>query len=215
MVGLSHTDIEMMGMSAMSARVVLEEREAARRVSGPPSTFPGFPSLTTTQHIRSSYRPFFDIMRKVPGTELGHEQLSGIENASNNLNSMLKLTIGDVHQNKTLSSYPTSDLRTLEHLYDFRDQSEVIMFVVDNSFLLQTLHEASEQIRKCFGEATQIVLDVDTDPEFAEDPELMIFIRTDLPPSEAFEKLGQIDDDWWLDVPPNIRKKLCINVEFK
>lgn len=212
MVGLYHTDIEMMGMSAS---VGWEEREAARRVSGPPSTFPRFPSSTATQNIRSSYRPFFDIMRQVPGVELGHEQLSDIENASNNLNSMLKLTIGDVHQNKTLSSYPTSDLRILEHLYDFRNQSEVIRFAVDNSFLLQTLHEASEQIRKCFGEVTQIVLDVVTDPEFAEDPELMIFIRTDLPPSETFEKLGHIDDDWWLDVPPNIRKKLCINVEFK
>lgn len=212
MVGLYHTDIEMMGMSAS---VGWEEREAARRVSGPPSTFPIFPSSTATQNIRSSYRPFFDIMRQVPGVELGHEQLSDIENASNNLNSMLKLTIGDVHQNKTLSSYPTSDLRILEHLYDFRNQSEVIRFAVDNSFLLQTLHEASEQIRKCFGEVTQIVLDVVTDPEFAEDPELMIFIRTDLPPSETFEKLGHIDDDWWLDVPPNIRKKLCINVEFK
>lgn len=211
MVGLYHTDIEMMGMPA---REEWEEREAARRVSVPPSTFPGFPSLTATQNIRSSYRPFFDIMRQMPGAELGPEQLSDIENASNNLNSMLKLTIGDIHQNKTLSPYPTSDLRILEHLYDFRNQSEVIRFAVDNSFLLQTLHEASEQIRNYFGESVQAVLEVVSDPEFFEDQELVIFIRTDLSPDEAFEKLEQMDDEWWLDVPADVRKNLCIDVEF-
>jgi len=211
MVGLYHTDIEMMGMPA---RDDWEEREAARRVSVPPSTFPGFLSLTVTQNIRSSYRPFFDIMRQMPGAELGHEQLSNIENASKNLNSMLKLTIGDIHQNKTSSTYPISDLRILEHLYDFRNQSEVIRFAVDNSFLLQTLHEAYKQIRNYFGESVQAVLEVVADPEFFEDQELVIFIRTDFSPDEAFEKLEQIDDEWWLDVPADVRKKLCIDVEF-
>ncbi len=87
-------------------------------------------------------------------------------------------------------------------------------FAVNNSFLLQPLHEAYEQIRNYFGESVQAVLEVVADPEFFEDQELVIFIRTDLSPDEAFEKMEQIDDEWWLNVPANVRKKLCIDVEF-
>ena len=115
----------------------------------------------------------------------------------------------------TMTTYPTSDLRKLEQRYVFRNKYEVMDFAVNNSFLLQPLHEVCEYIRNYFRESAQAVLEVVTDPEFAEDQELVIFIHTDLSPEEAFEKLEQIDDEWWLDVPSNVRKKLCIDVEFK
>ncbi len=173
-------------------------------------------SPTTIPKICSAYHPLFDIIhkRRARGDELGWEQFLDVERASNNLNPLLNL-INNIYQNKTSLTYPTSDLRKLEQLYIFRNRSEVIEFAVDNSFLLQPLHEACEQIRNYFGNSAQVVLEVITDPEFAEDRELVISIRTNIPPDEAFEKLEQIDDEWWLDIPANVRKKLCIDVEFE
>lgn len=61
----------------------------------------------------------------------------------------------------------------------------------------------------------EIVLDVVTDPEVTEDQELIISIHTSLPPGEAFRKLNQLDDEWWLDASINAQEKICIHVEFK
>jgi hypothetical protein len=108
-----------------------------------------------------------------------------------------------------------ADIGTLEQLYVLRRQSEVIKFLVDNSFLFPFLQGAYEQVRNYFGESVQLVLEVVTDPEVAGDQELVIFIRTDLPPDEAFNKLKQLGEEWWLDTPFNVREKLCIDVEFE
>jgi len=96
-----------------------------------------------------------------------------------------------------------------------KKESEVTAFLADNSFLLPVLHDAYEQIRNHFGKSTKIALEVVTDPEVAEDQELVIFIRTNLSPDKAFKKLKEFDKGWWLDTPFNVRGKLCIDVEFE
>lgn len=207
-----HTSTE--GLKIPTGVMVRGELEQAIFM-GSSNTFSGIQPPATTPNIYSAYRPLFDtvLQRRARGEEWGYEQFSDIERASNNLN-LLRNLINDTYQNKTSLTYPTSDLRRLEKFYAFRNRSEVIKFAVDNSFLLQPLCEAHEQIRNYFGNSTQVFLEVVTDPEFADDQELAIFIRTNLSPDEAFERLEQIDDEWWLDVPPNVREKLCIDVEF-
>nr|QNO49447.1 hypothetical protein OCBBGKCP_00004 [Methanosarcinales archaeon ANME-2c ERB4]QNT35661.1 hypothetical protein GNCGGNMO_00023 [uncultured Methanosarcinales archaeon] len=194
-----------------------EERESLRSVGfmRVPNTFSGLQPPTTVPNIYSVYRPLFNTVsqRLARGGELGYKQYFDIEHASNNLHSLLNL-FNYTYQDKTSSTYPISDLLSLERHYIFRNRSEVVGFAVNNSFLLQPLHEAYKQIRNYFGESAQAVLEVVADPEFFEDQELVIFIRTDLSPDEALEKLEQIDDKWWLNVPANVRKKLCITVEF-
>lgn len=194
-----------------------EEREALRRVGfmGVPNTFSGLQPPTTAANIYSVYRPIFNTVSQTlaRGEELGYGQYCSVDRASKSLHSLMNLVAG-TSRNETLSTYPTSDLRKLEQHYLFRNRSEVMGFAVNNSFLLQPLHEASEQIRNYFGESVQAVLEVVADPEFFEDQELVIFIRTDLSPDEAFEKMEQMDDEWWLDVPATVRKNLCIDVEF-
>jgi len=108
-----------------------------------------------------------------------------------------------------------ADLEALERLYIFRRQSEVIKFLVDNSFLFPLLQEAYEQIRNYFGKSPQVVFEVVTDPEAAGVQELVIIILTNLSPDKAFKKLEQLDEEWWLDAPANARRKLCIDVEFE
>jgi len=108
-----------------------------------------------------------------------------------------------------------ADIGALKQLYVLRRQSEVIKFLVDNSFLFLILQEAYGQIRNYFGESAQVILEVITDPEVAGEQELAIFIRTNLSPDGAFNKLEQLGEEWWLDTPFNVRKKLCIDVEFE
>jgi len=193
------------------------EREALMSVGfmGPPNTFSGLQPPTTAPNIYSAYRPLFNTasQRLARGDEWRYEQYYSVDRASKSLHSLID-SIASTSQNETLSTYPTSDLRKLEQHYIFRNQSEVMNFAVNNSSLLQPLHEAWDQIRNYFGESVQAVLEVVTDPEFIEDQELVIFIRTDLSPDEALEKLEQIDSAWLLNVPADVRKKLCINVEF-
>lgn len=199
-----------------STGALWEEREAISDVGfmGVPNTFSELQPLTTAPNICSAYRPLFDIVSRLArGEELGREQYFDIEHSSNDLHSLLNL-INYTYQDKTSSTCPISDLLSLERHYIFRNRSEVMGFAVNNSFLLQPLHEAYNQIRNYFGESVQAVLEVVADPEFFEDQELVIFIRTDLSPDEAFEKLEQMDDEWWLDVPATVRKNLCIDVEF-
>lgn len=106
-------------------------------------------------------------------------------------------------------------LEALEQSFTLRDRSEVIKFLENNPSLFSVLQEAHKQIRKYFRRSPQIVLEVVSDPEIAEEQELAIFIRTNLPPSEASKKLGQLDEKWWLDISLDARKKICIDVEFE
>ena len=196
---------------------MLEEREAMRSVGfmGVPNTFSGLQPPTTAANIYSVYRPLFNTVSQslARGEEWWCEQYYSVDRASKSLHSLMNLVAG-TSRNETLSTYPTSDLRKLEQHYLFRNRSEVMDFAVNNSFLLQPIHEAWGQIRNYFGESVQAVLEVVADPEFFEDQELVIFIRTDLSPDEALEKLEQIDNAWLLDVPADVRKKLCVTVEF-
>lgn len=113
------------------------------------------------------------------------------------------------------ADYPALDLGELERLCILRRRSEVIKFLGDNSFLFPLLQEAYEQIRNYFGKSAHVILEVVTDPEIAGEQELAILIRTNLSPDEAFKKLEQLDEEWWLDAPANARKKLCVDVEFE
>ncbi|PXF61753.1 MAG: hypothetical protein C4B59_02555 [Candidatus Methanogaster sp.] len=212
MVDPHHTSTEGIEMGTMWG-----EREALMSVGfmRPPNTFSELQPTTTAPNIYSAYRLLFNTVsqRLARGEELGYEQYYSVDRASKSLHSLID-SIAGTSRDETLSTYPTSDLRKLEQHYIFRNQSEVMNFAVNNSSLLQPLHEAYDQIRNYFGESVQAVLEVVTDPEFVEDQELVIYIRTDISPDEALKKLEQIDNAWWLDVPADARKKLCINVEF-
>lgn len=173
---------------------------------------------TTTPNIFLAYRSRFNgIPRRLTREEEREDEQHSIVELAREIAKSLQNLLDCTYQDITSSFYSALDLdlRVLEQHYIFRNRPDVINFAVDNSFLLQPLHEACEQIRNYFGESAQAVLEVVTDPEFAEDQELVIFIRTNLSPDEAFENLERMDDEWWLDVPVNVRKKLCINVEFE
>jgi len=98
--------------------------------------------------------------------------------------------------------------------YTFRNLFKVTEFIKNNPFLIPLLLDAEKNIGKYFLNNElflEIVHDVE-DPDFEE---LMIFIRTNLPPKEALDKLDRIDEEWWLDASLESKGKLNINIEFE
>jgi len=107
------------------------------------------------------------------------------------------------------------EIQGLSRLYSFRNPTEVVNFLQTHSLLVPLLLEAYPRIEEHFGPNPEVVLEVVTDPEAADDQELFAFIRTDLAPDEALEKLHQLDQNWWLDEADRANGKLCIHVEFR
>ncbi|MFH0812210.1 MAG: hypothetical protein V2A69_05160 [Pseudomonadota bacterium] len=98
--------------------------------------------------------------------------------------------------------------------YIFRDPQEVESFLAENPSLFPLLAAAYPEIRKYFPRE-KFFLEVVSDPEGRDRKELVLYIRTNLPAEDALYKLGQFDDDWWLDASTEARGKLCIHVEFE
>ena len=109
---------------------------------------------------------------------------------------------------------PTLDLRGLKHLYVLRREEEVYDFLINDYFLFSFLSEAYGKISNYFEESSKLFLEVVTDPEI-EDEELLISIHTNFRPDEAFNRLSRLDKEWWLDTPTYVRKKICIDLDFK
>ncbi len=106
------------------------------------------------------------------------------------------------------------EIQSLERLYTFRRPEEVSGFLEAHSFLIPLLFEAHRQIEKYFGPYPQVFLEVVTDPEATDDRELAAFIRTNLPPDEALNRLERFDEGWWLEASHKARGNLCIHIEF-
>ena len=197
---------------------IIKEREDLKQVIFIESskTSSELQSPTALAKIDSAYSPLFrvTIQRLARREKLDYDQLSRINVMKDNYDSIINSN-PYIYWKETWSTYPTSELERLEWLYILRRRPEVIKFIVDNLFVLPLLQEAHEQIRNYFGKSAQIVLELNVLAEVAGDQELVIFIRTDLSPYEAFKKLEQLDEEWWLDAPTNAREKLCIDLEFE
>ena len=129
----------------------------------------------------------------------------------------IKLGRGDIVIEKKFMDieYLHRELTSLSRLYNIRRESEVFEILEDKPSLIPLVVEAHKRIRDYFGSSTELVLEVVTDPEATEDYELVILVRTNLSPDDAFSKLEQLDEGWRLDASSDMREKICIHVEFE
>jgi len=101
----------------------------------------------------------------------------------------------------------------LEALYVLRNRKSVLSFLESHPLLVSLLIEAHQRIGGYFPHS-RLVLEAMADPEYPADSELVIYVQTDTNPEEAFERLQQLDDDWWLHAVRQGQGLLCMNVEF-
>lgn len=105
-------------------------------------------------------------------------------------------------------------LQDIASVYSLRNAENVIIFLKKHLFLTSLLIEAKSYIDKYFSNSATF-LDVETDPEEPNGQQLVALVETDASPEEAYRKLKQFNEDWWLKVIASAQMKLCISVEFK
>lgn len=103
-------------------------------------------------------------------------------------------------------------MQTISSAYSFRNPRKVWTFLEENPFLVELLMEAPTYITKYFP-GSQVYLEVEAEPESMDDQQLVAAIATSGSANEAYKKLKQLDEDWWLDALDRAHMKLCITVE--
>ncbi len=101
----------------------------------------------------------------------------------------------------------------LEQFYGYVDKAQVNEFLEQNQLLVPVLYEALPHLRKFFP-AAQLLLEYWYDYENPKWVSLFAIIVPTEEPEKAQEKLGQFEDEWWLDAPTEISEKLSFSVEY-
>jgi hypothetical protein len=102
----------------------------------------------------------------------------------------------------------------VEPLYHFRRPREVSDFLQTHVYLLPLLVEAHKKVAEYFELPAKPILEVISDPESEGDQQLFLLIPTYHAPQQALFRLDQLDQEWWLDVLPQARGKMTIDVEY-
>ena len=105
------------------------------------------------------------------------------------------------------------EIPNLEPEYFFRDREAVVVFLQENTFLIDLLKEAAGKIREYFGASAQLAIEVFSDQDDPGENELFVRIRTELNPSIARKNLTCFDKDWWLEASHRSNYKLNIALE--
>ena len=87
---------------------------------------------------------------------------------------------------------------------------EIIRYLRKNKRLLKfVLTEAYEKIRQYFP-SEDLILDFHKDPEDGSET-VILYIMVKMEPKEAFKKLKQLDNEWWIKRAPEFND-LCITI---
>ena len=97
--------------------------------------------------------------------------------------------------------------------YIVYNQREVFNFLYNHQKLFSILLEAEKNIKEYFF-IEQLSLKIINDPEIANWENLMITIHTKLDIDQAFDRLKQLDNDWWIDIFSEVDNKLNIHIDF-
>ena len=100
--------------------------------------------------------------------------------------------------------------------YMLRDGGDVRAFLVENPSLTSLLLEAIPHISAVFGDDSEVVLQLITDPEHSTKHVILFAnILTSLSAEEALVLLDVFDEQWFLDHIHRARGRLTFSLEFK
>ncbi len=104
-----------------------------------------------------------------------------------------------------------AEVERLRELYSFREPAEVLQFLEKYPFLVSLLLDAHGTIRRYFPDSPLFLAYV-PDPEI-DDPQLVVYIATDLESEEALDSLDKFSWDWYGDDPKRDRGKMYFNLD--
>ncbi len=108
-----------------------------------------------------------------------------------------------------------SSTEQLSQYFTIKDSAAVSRFLRQNTQLVNVLFEARTKFDSYFDTNIRLSLEVFIDPEDDHaNPKLFALILTTLSSSEASIRLAQLDQDWWLNQPYEVRRLMNIDVEY-
>ena len=120
----------------------------------------------------------------------------------------------EYNQDTSTVSISEKVLPLLEDIYIFRIRDDIQWFLEENSFLVSILFEAHVYV-DIFFPYSQRILNVVSDPEIPENIQLIISISAKLNADEAFSRLKELDQYWWLNATRQTKGLVNITVEFE
>ncbi|HKO62481.1 MAG TPA: hypothetical protein VJV03_15055 [Pyrinomonadaceae bacterium] len=107
---------------------------------------------------------------------------------------------------------------TLQRIADrfrLRGRESVCRFLKDHWFLVSILFEARKRFDQYFGADARAALELITDPEDdSSTTKLFALILTSLSSNDASTRLDRLDEEWWFNQPPDVRRVLSIDVDY-
>ncbi len=106
----------------------------------------------------------------------------------------------------------TTELSAIEKRFELRSAGAVREFLLSRPELPELLLQVPEHVERRFGPDARLVLDLRPDREGFEPPELFACVVTDLPPEEAWDRMWELDREWWIDAAGD--EPVNLHVEF-
>jgi len=188
------------------------------RLSGYLGSASGSPSYDTQPQINWAFSIYYRFSGNVSErfgrtwTAVGMER-SGLRDVTKSYRALLD-SILSIGLRPSESRSAVSDIFILKCFYVLREEKAVTEFLEKEPSLIQLLSQAYDQIVNHFPGSNEVILEVVSDPEAIGEEELVAFIRTQVSPDEALERLGSFEEEWWLDNCHRAQAKLCFHVEF-
>jgi hypothetical protein len=107
------------------------------------------------------------------------------------------------------------ELRQLGDRFFFKNIRAVTEFLELHRSLTKVLFDVRQKVDQHFGPDTQTNLELFIDPEDdTEDSKLFALILTALPSREASARLDQLDQEWWLEQPYEVKCAMNIDIQY-
>ena len=97
-------------------------------------------------------------------------------------------------------------------LFTLRNPEELSAFLRQHPGAAALVREAADRLPDYFP-GDPLVLDVEIDPEDAQDPMLFVVVRTSLDPLSALATLRRFDREWWLGAPGKAGLPVVVTIE--
>jgi hypothetical protein len=98
--------------------------------------------------------------------------------------------------------------------YQFDNQSEVTGYLIHNPELIPMLEAIPEKVLSYLPDS-KLFLNVETDPEIADDISFYVWVIPNDEPKEAYKKLKAFKREWWLANSSSVRGKLFVALDYR
>lgn len=120
---------------------------------------------------------------------------------------------GEVLLNAIPERQSVATMSQVDALYDVRDRGARRLLAA-NPDLIPDLIDVAKVVPAFFGLDARLALETVSDPEDdAADQELFAVISTTMHPTQALQRLGAFDRDWWLERSRRIGDRLTVTLD--